>query len=103
MKIKKEYIINFGLLKKDMKTKINKNKVIKRFSNEFKKIGILGFNSNISVGQWNGKFEDSLNINFINTFKAKENQIKGVLSTLRDEFNQDSVLLRSRKVEFDFI
>lgn len=99
----KEYTINFGLLKKDMKTPISKDKVIKRISEKFSKIGIYGFNSNVSVGSWKGKLEDSLNINFINTFGVQEKKLTEVLGELRDEFEQESVLLRSREVDFKFI
>jgi len=103
MEIKKEYLINIGLLKKDMVSPLNENEVLTEVSKEFLSLGIEGFNSSLGFGFWKGKPEKCLNISFINTFNISEDSLIKSLGILREKLNQDSILLQSRNTEFNFI
>ena len=103
MERQKEYMIYIGLLKSDMKTNLNSLQVLNRATEEFNKIGVIGFNFEFIKGSWKGQKEDTLYLNFINTFEVYEKDIFKVLKTLKVEFEQESILIKSKEVEFNFI
>lgn len=101
--IKEEFTLNIGLLKSDMKTRLNEKKVLNKISKNLNDLGVLGFNTNITIGSWKGKQEPSLNLSFINTFNVKEEDLKGMIKRLKEDLSQESILLTKRRVNFEFI
>ena len=104
-KTTKEQKINIyiGLLKKDMKTKIKNKKVLNCVLNQFKEIGIDGFNVIKTIGYYKGQQEPSLKFSFINIFKIKTETILKILEKLKKELEQESILIEKEQIFYEFV
>jgi hypothetical protein len=103
MESQKKFNIYMGLLKSDMKTDLNKDSVIKAFSDGFKSLGIMGFNVENINGVWNGESENALKFSFINTFGVYTKDILKMLDSLKVQFEQESILIEEEKVLYNFV
>jgi hypothetical protein len=99
-----KYNVYIGLLKSDMKTELNTQKVFNSVNKEFIKIGIIGFNSDIKpYCFWNGNPEPALKISFINSFSVYEKDILKALNIIKNELEQESVLVEKEPVLYNFV
>lgn len=98
-----QFNIYIGLLKKDMKTKLNSKFVLKTISDTLLNINVLGFNVLNVKGFWNGKPEEALKVSFVNTFEISEESLKGAIEKMRDGLKQESILLEVEQVNASFI
>ena len=99
----KEYTLYIGLKKKDMLTENSLDQTLSVVRANFHKVGITGFNKVLITGEWASVEEPTLRVSFINTFKVSDDDLKRVIGTIRDELNQESILVSSRRVSFNFI
>ena len=99
----KEISVFVGLLKKDMKTKLNQKATKNLILKEFKQIKVIGGNLNLNKGVWAGKEEPSLIFSFINTFKVSKKDILKVIKNLKQKLDQESILITIKPIEFNFI
>lgn len=101
--MQKEYNIYIGLKKKDMKTIIKQKEALKVAIKELVNIGILGFNSSVISGIWQGKTEKTLYINFINTFGVTEKQIYTAIEKIKVILEQENILIKNNLIAYKFI
>ena len=104
MKKETKYIITIGLLKSDMKTNIKEKYALNIVSKELIKNDIIGFKVDLkSNGFYNGIQEKNLIVSFINTYNIKTKQIIKIVRTLKQELNQECILLEKEKVLYQFV
>lgn len=97
-----KFNIYIGLLKSDMETPINKESVIKAFSDGLKSLGVLGFNVENIAGYWNGESEQALKFSFVNTFGVYTKDLLKLVESLKVEFEQESILIEQENVLYNF-
>jgi len=101
--MKQQYTLLIGLTTKDFLKIFSEQEALNIISVEFIKAGILGFNSELIKGFWNGKQEDSLKVSFINTFEIQETNFLKTIETIRERLQQEAVLFQKQEIDFSFI
>lgn len=99
----KEYTLYIGLKQKDMVKENSLDHTIEVVRANFSKVGISGFNKIPITGEWGAVEEPSLMVSFINSFKVSETKFKEVVESIRDELNQEAILVSVKRVSFNFI
>ena len=99
-----KFNIYIGLLKNDMKTKINKQFALNTISDLLTKHNIIGFNIELNtIGFYKGIKEDNIKLSFINTYDLKTKEIIIILQELKIKLNQECILLEKEKVLYNFV
>ena len=99
----KDINLYIGLLKQDMKTKLNISTTKTILKEELQKIKVIGYNINKNEGMYKGIKEPSLNINFINTYNLTKKQLIETIKTIKARLEQESILLTIKPIEYNFI
>ena len=102
MEKQNKFSLYIGLLKSDMETALNSESVLNVVSDNFLKLGIMGFNSENIKGFWNGKPEGALKISFINTFDIHFKDFLKVVESLKIQLEQESILIEQEQVLYNF-
>lgn len=103
MQTNETYTLLIGLLKKDMKTALNIETVQSQVVQQLLNKNILGCNIELIKGMWNGAIEPALKVSFINTFNATNNDIETIANNLKQELEQESVLIQKGSTQYSFI
>lgn len=82
---------------------LKKRDVLSLISREFIKVGVSGFNVNSIIGFWENTQEKAILISFFNTFGLSLDKLREIITKLKSDLKQDSILLEVLNTPFEFI
>jgi len=103
MKIKTEYNIYIGLKESNMIKDISMQRALKSINGHFSEHGITGFNIQKIKGFWESKGEQSVLINFINTFGIQRRAIYKAIESIKKDLRQDAILIKENPIKHEFV